>query len=148
MNSVSNAQHYSFADFNLKHWPLVIIKCNELKHNDDFDFFLQRWENFAKAKQNYTVILDTRNVSNIGITNVYSGINFMKNLKKQNPQYLKNTIFIYSNSYLYHLFNMVMSFQNPVSKTYTYMTTIDENIDYIELFNRRNSGDNRIKVYG
>ena len=39
MNSVSNAQNYTFAKFDLSNWPLVIVKCDELKSNDDFDFF-------------------------------------------------------------------------------------------------------------
>ena len=38
---------YKFADLSLKNWPLAIVKFNELKSNEDFDFFLRRWENLG-----------------------------------------------------------------------------------------------------
>ena len=108
MNNVSNAQYYSFANFDLSNWPLVIVKCNELKNNDDFDYFLQRLENLGNANQNYSIILDARNASNIGLSNAYSGIRHVKRIRSSNPQYLKNIMLIYNNSYLYYLLNIVL----------------------------------------
>ena len=147
MNSVSNTQHYSFAKFDLNNWPLVIVKCGELKHNDDFDFFLQRLENLGNAKQHYSVILDARNASKIGITNAYSGIRFVKRIKDMYPQYLQNTILIYSNSYLYYLLNLVLSIQKPICKFYTYKVKNSNEIDYKELFALRDSVPEKIKLY-
>lgn len=147
MNSVSNTQHYSFAKFDLSNWPLVIVKCDELKHNDDFDFFLQRLENLGNAKQNYSVILDARNASNIGITNAYSGIRFVKRIKDMYPQYLQNTILIYSNSYLYYLLNLVLSIQKPICKFYTYKVKNTHEINYKELFALRDNLPEKIKLY-
>jgi len=147
MNSVSNAQNYTFAKFDLSHWPLVIVKCDELKSNDDFDFFLQRMENLGKAKQNYSVILDARNASNIGITNAYSGIRFTKRIKDMYPQYLQNTILIYNNSYLYYLLNIVLSIQKPICKFYTYKPNNNDDINYKELFALRDSIPGKIKLY-
>ena len=81
-----------FFEFDLSNWPIVIVKFNKLNNNEEFNYFLKRWENLSKAKQNYSIILDTRNMSNIGITNAYSGANFVSTLRKHNPQYLKNVI--------------------------------------------------------
>ena len=83
MNSVSNAQNYTFAKFDLTQWPLVIVKCDELKSNDDFDFFIEETEKYVVAKQNYSVVLDARNASNIGMSNVYSAVRFIKRIKNK-----------------------------------------------------------------
>ena len=128
---------YKFADLSLKNWPLAIVKFNELKSNEDFDFFLRRWENLGKSKQNYSIILDTRNFSNVGINNAFSGMKFVARLREQKPQYLKNVILIYNRNYLYYLFNLVLTFQKPVAKTYTYYTEEQGPINYIELFQTR-----------
>jgi hypothetical protein len=148
MNNVSNAQYYSFANFDLSNWPLVIVKCNELKNNDDFDFFLQRLENLGNAKQNYSVILDARNASNIGLTNAYSAIRFVKRIKQIHPQYLQNTLIIYNNSYLYYLLNIVLSIQTPVCKFYIYKPNNNEKINYTELFALRDIVPEKIKLHG
>ena len=128
---------YKFADLSLKNWPLAIVKFNELKSNEDFDFFLRRWVNLGKSKQNYSIILDTRNFSNVGINNAFSGMKFVARLREQKPQYLKNVILIYNRNYLYYLFNLVLTFQKPVAKTYTYYTEEQGPINYIELFQTR-----------
>ena len=99
-----------FADLSLKNWPLAVVKFSELESNEDFDFFLKRWENLGKAKQDYSIILDTRNFSNVGINNAFSGMRFVARLREQKPQYLKNVILIYNRSYLYYLFNLVLTF--------------------------------------
>ena len=148
MNNVSNAQYYSFANFDLSNWPLVIVKCNELKNNDDFDYFLQRLENLGKTKQSYSIILDARNASNLGLSNAYSGIKYVKRIRSEIPQYLKNTIIIYNNSYLYYLLNIVLSFQKPVCNFYTYKLTNDDDINYKELFALKDSDPEKIKLYG
>jgi hypothetical protein len=147
MSNVSNAQYYSFAKFDLTNWPLVIVKCNELKNNDDFDFFLERLENLGKAKQDYSVILDARNASNIGITNAYSGIRFTKRIKDMYPQYLQNTILIYSNPYLYYLLNIVLSIQKPICNFYTYKVSSKDKINYKQLFSLKDSVPKKIKLY-
>lgn len=126
-----------FADLSLKNWPLAVVKFNELESNEDFDFFLQRWENLGKAKQDYSIILDTRNFSNVGINNAFSGMKFVARLREEKPQYLKNVVLIYNRSYLYYLFNLVLSFQKPVAKTYTYFTEDMGTIDYMDLFESR-----------
>ena len=147
MNSVSNAQNYTFAKFDLTQWPLVIVKCDELKSNDDFDFFLQRMENLGNAKQNYSVVLDARNASNIGMSNVYSAVRFIKRIKDMYPQYLQNTILIYNNSHLYYLLNIVLTFQKPICKFYTYKAKHYNEINYKELFALKDSVPAKIKLY-
>ena len=147
MNNVSNAQYYSFANFDLSNWPLVIVKCNELKNNDDFDYFLQRLENLGNANQNYSIILDARNASNIGLSNAYSGIRHVKRIRSSNPQYLKNIMLIYNNSYFYYLLNIVLSFQKPVCNFYTYKLINDDDINYKELFALKDSDPEKFKLY-
>ena len=110
-------------------------------------FFLERLENLGKAKQNYSVILDARNASNIGITNAYSGIRFTKRIKDMYPQYLQNTILIYSNSYLYYLLNIVLSIQKPICNFYTYKVSSNDEINYKQLFSLKDSIPKKIKLY-
>mgnify|MGYP001441851831 CR=1 FL=1 len=145
MESSERAEKFATLDFN--HWPLAIVRFNELQSNEDFDFFLKRWENLSKANQDYSIILDTRKISNIGLQNAFSGMSFIKRLRNQNPQRLKNTILIYNNNYMYYLFNFVLTFQSPVSKTYSYFTEDLSDLNYLELFNQRNSDPEKFKVF-
>ena len=62
---------------------------------------------------------------------------FVARLREQKPQYLKNVILIYNRSYLYYLFNLVLTFQKPVAKTYTYFTEDMGTINYMDLFESR-----------
>jgi len=126
-----------FFELDLSNWTLVIVKFNKLKNNEEFNYFLRRWENLSKAKQDYNIILDTRNISNVGISNAYAGANFISRLRKHKPQHLKNVLLIYNQSYMYYLFNLVLTIQKPIAKTYTYYTTETQSIDYLHLFNTR-----------
>jgi len=135
-----------FFELDLSNWTLVIVKFNKLNNNEEFNYFLKRWENLSKAKQDYSIILDTRNISNVGISNAYAGANFISRLRKHEPQYLKNVLLIYNQSYMYYLFNLVLSIQKPVAKTYTYYTTETQPIDYVHLFNTRDQNLDKFQV--
>lgn len=147
MNSVSKAQNYSFAKFDLSSWPLVIVTCNKLNNNDEFDFLLERLENLGKAKQNYSIILDARNASNIGISNAYSAIGFLKRIKDVSHQHLQNTLLIYNNSYLYYLLNIVLTIQKPLCRFYTYKPNNNDEINYKELFELKDSNPKKFILY-
>jgi hypothetical protein len=135
-----------FFSLNLNHWPTVVVQFNRLNCNEEFEYFLKRWENLGRAKQDYNIILDTRNISNIGISNAYTGANFIGRLRKQKPHYLKNVILIYNQSYMYYLFNLVLSLQKPIAKTYTYYTTETRPIDYVHLFNTRDQNPDKFQI--
>mgnify|MGYP000905555276 CR=1 FL=1 len=135
-----------FFELDLSNWTLVIVKFNKLNNNEEFNYFLKRWENLSKAKQDYSIILDTRNISNVGISNAYAGANFISRLRKHNPQYLKNVMLIYNQSYMYYLFNLVLTNQKPIAKTYTYYTKNTNTIDYLELFNTRDQNLDKFQV--
>ena len=135
-----------FADLSLKNWPLAIVKFNKLKNKKDFDFFLERWENLGNAKQDYSIILDTRNMRNIGLSCAFAGMKFIGRLREKNRIYLKNVILIYNHHYLHYLFNLVLTFQKPVAKTYTYRTNDLSLIDYVELFNSRDENKEKFVI--
>lgn len=135
-----------FFELDLSNWTLVIVKFNKLNNNEEFNYFLKRWENLSNAKQDYSIILDTRNISNVGISNAYAGANFISRLRKHDTQYLKNVLLIYNQSYMYYLFNLVLSIQKPVAKTYTYYTTEIKPIDYLHLFNTRDQNLDKFQV--
>ena len=96
-------QFYMFDVFNLTNWPLVIIELNYLNTNKEFDDFLLRWEKLYQANTYFGVVIDARNLKNIGISNAYSGSKFILKMKAKNPQYLQDTVLIYNDSYVYHI---------------------------------------------
>jgi len=119
----------------------VIIKLNYLNNNKEFEDFLLRWEKLYKANTHYSIIVDARNLKNMGITNAYSGAKFVLKIKDKKPQYLNDTVIIYNDSFIYYLLKTAFGIQPPFSDVYLYKCNHMNIIKYLELFNNRRNND-------
>lgn len=136
-----------FAEFNLKNWPLVIVKFNELKEDNEFKYFLKQLEDLYNAKQYFSILFDSRNISGNLWGWLYKMAFFMRKIKKKNPQYLKIVMFIYNGSYFYYIMNLVVfAIQRPFSKVYAYQTKETEIIDLVELFRTRDQNQEKFTI--
>tara|TARA_B110000967_G_C18689532_1_gene462252 strand:+ start:446 stop:865 length:420 start_codon:yes stop_codon:yes gene_type:complete len=135
-----------FDVFNLANWPLVIIELNYLNTNKEFDDFLLRWEKLYQSNTYFTVVIDTRNLKNIGMTNAYSGSKFILKMREKSPQYLQDTVLIYNDSYVYYLLKLAFSIQSPFSNVFLYNCPHTNIIEYLELFNNRNKNADLVIV--
>ena len=136
-----NVRHF----FNLSE---ISQKIKFIKFLEKYKFKVVYFLDYGSYSLNYiNIILDARNASNIGLSNAYSGIRHVKRIRCSNPQYLKNIMLIYNNSYLYYLLNIVLSFQKPVCNFYTYKLINDDDINYKELFALKDSDPEKFKLY-
>ena len=135
-----------FALFDLQYFPLITVKLNKLNHISEFVLFLKQWEQLYMYEKKFTLLIDARNIKNTGLKCGLLASKFIKKLKKNNPQYLENSILIYNNKFVKHLFSFILSFENPVSPTYLYYTQGNEFINYSELY--KNKDNNKLmKIY-
>ena len=108
-----------FAKFDISRIPLVKVKFNtQVKDVEDFDDFLKRWMAINNSKKEYSMFFDT---TDIGIMNPKYALrtaSFIKELKKLNQKYLKESIVVVSNKYVRHLINFVLGFQKPSATVY------------------------------
>ena len=135
-----------FALFDLQYFPLVIVKLKKLNNISEFALFLKQWEQLYNYGKKFTLLIDARNLKNTGLKCGILASNFIKKLRKKNPQYLENSILIYNSKFVKYLFSFILSFENPVSPTYLYYTKEKGLINYIEIFKIKDE-NKLMKIY-
>lgn len=110
-----------FAEFNEDNFPIVYVKINSRIENDnDFQLFLNHWKLLYKNKKNFTFIFDTKDVNWIPIKYSIKMALFIKELKKEEHQYLQKSIInIYSEN-VNLLLNFIFIIQKPVAPVEIY----------------------------
>ena len=82
------------------------------------------------------MIFDARELSSFSMVDIFKISQFMRKVRKYNPQYCKNTIMVIKNKYIKTLLDTVFSFQKPFTKYYLHMTEL-EDLDLYDLYNKR-----------
>lgn len=114
-----------FTNFNFDYFPYVIVKLNEtIKDDDDFNYFLNKWEELYKNKKNFIFIFDTQNVGFPPIKYCYKLTMFIKELKKQKIQYLEKSYIIVKSNNVKHLLNLIFKIQSPIADVYLTDTNV------------------------
>ena len=110
-----------FAEFNEDNFPIVYVKINSRIENDnDFQLFLNHWKLLYKNKKYFTFIFDTKDVNWIPIKYSIKMALFIKELKKEEHQYLQKSIInIYSEN-VNLLLNYIFIRQKPVAPVEIY----------------------------
>ena len=110
-----------FAEFNEDNFPIVYVKINSRIENDnDFQLFLNHWKLLYKNKKYFTFIFDTKDVNWIPIKYSIKMALFIKELKKEEHQYLQKSIInIYSEN-VNLLLNFIFIIQKPVAPVEIY----------------------------
>ena len=110
-----------FAEFNEDHFPIVYVKINSRIENDnDFQLFLNNWEKLYKNKKNFTFIFDTEDVNWIPIKYSIKMALFIKELKKEEFQYLQKSIINIHSETVNFLLNLIFIIQKPVAPVEIY----------------------------
>ena len=97
------------------------VKINSRIENDnDFQLFLNHWKLLYKNKKYFTFIFDTKDVNWIPIKYSIKMALFIKELKKEEHQYLQKSIInIYSEN-VNLLLNFIFIIQKPVAPVEIY----------------------------
>jgi hypothetical protein len=102
-------------------FPIVKISFSPEKQIEaEFDEFLKEWLKLYEEKREFYFIFDTRQLALLNTKYAYKMSAFIKELKKQDKQYLKKSIIIVKNKYIQVLLNIVFSITTPVADVYLF----------------------------
>ena len=107
-----------FADYDYSQFPNVKVKLNNVIDEDDFDKFLNEWLKLYIKEEKYTFIFDTTNVSNIPLKYSIRMVEFIKELRKNEIQYLEKSIILINNLFVKQMLNIILNLQSPVAPIY------------------------------
>ena len=125
-----------FANYNYDNFPIVKVDLSgTILSNDDFTNFTQQWLELYNKKEYFEFIFDTKKC---GLVNpkycLYTAL-FIKSIKKQKIQYLKNSkIFVY-NKYIYKLLQIIFYIEKPVAPVEILLYNKDEYISTKKISN-------------
>jgi len=110
-------QHIAVFEFE---YPYVYITFNHENITDDHsvELFCQTWLNISNDKKPYIIIFDALRIQYVKPSFIFKIVNFMKKLRKQEPQYLQYSIIIINNAFIRGLMKMVFRIQKPVAPIY------------------------------
>lgn len=101
-------------------YPYVYINFNFSRVTDDnnLELFFNTWLSVYDEKKPYIIVFDGTAVEYAKPKFIFRFAKFMRELRKQNPQYLQYSIIIINNSLMRGLMNMVFRIQAPVAPVY------------------------------
>jgi len=124
-----------WAEYNLSTYPVVEVTLSEkIKSDKDFEAFLDEWRILNQAEKNFVFIFDTRKVGYVSTRYAFKMASFIKELKKQDYQYLKYNAIITGNWWTRMLLKLIFTLQKPVAPV-EYHTSPDT-IDLDKLINK------------
>ena len=96
-------------------FPIVQVQIKgKIKNDEDFYDFTNRWLEYYKKKQDFVFVFDTTDVGFVNIKYAFKMANFVKELKKQEIQYLKHSIIVTDNWWTKFLLKIIFAIQSPV----------------------------------
>ena len=76
-------------------FPIVQVQMKgKIKNDEDFYDFTNGWLEYYKKKQDFVFVFDTTDVGFVNTKYAFKMANFVKELKKQEIQYLKHSIIV------------------------------------------------------
>ena len=105
-----------FATFDRSKFPIIKVTLQgTIETDEDFYNFSNYWNNLYTEKQDFTFIFDTEECGLIPLKYcVYMAL-FIRNLKKEQTQYLKgSSIYVY-NSMVLQLLKFIFYMQKPIA---------------------------------
>ena len=131
-----------WAEYDYNNSPNIIVKFgNKIDKEEDFLLFLEKWVDLYHKKNDFSFVLDTREIGISNISYAFKLKKFIKKMKELPEQYLKWTIIIVSNKFIRQVMNMIFMVQKPIAKVFIYNINNEDNennedINYNTLINK------------
>ena len=119
---------YIYNDYEKKNIVKVIFNSC-IKDDNDFDNFLNEWLHLYNLKKDFIFIFDTTNVGYVPIKYSFKMSAFIKNLKRNDYQYLKKSIILVQSNFVKSMLDIIFYIQPPVAPVY--LTQNQEDINDI-----------------
>lgn len=128
-----------FYSFNKENFPIVKVIFNgSPESDDDFQLFLNEWLSLYYEKKEFIFYFDTINLGTPHLKYSLKMSEFIKKLKKNEIQYLQQSIILINNNLIKFLLEFIFLIQSPVAPVYIFnisnvnlSNNIEENINFI-----------------
>ena len=120
-----------WATYDDSNFPIVNVKMDGVpENNEDFQNFLDTWNSYNSNNLNpnktpYIFVFDTTEVGMVNMKYAIKMTSFIKELKRQENQYLKGSVIIVKNKYIKFLLKFIFFMQKPVADVH--LTDSDDN---------------------
>jgi hypothetical protein len=122
-----------FFKFDYSLFPIVIIEFNSMEITEnDFEVFLNFWQNIYNHDKDFMLIFDTTNMSIPSLKYCFKMSVFIKNLRKMEKQYLKKSIMIMKNQTLCNMLDFIFYLQPPVADIHITKETLSDIMEKIK----------------
>ncbi len=108
---------FNYDDYEKKNIVKVVFDTNIIDDND-FDNFLNSWLQLYNLKKDFTFIFDTTNVGYVPIKYSFKMSAFIKNLKRNDYQYLQKSIILVKSNFVKNMLDIIFYIQPPVAPVY------------------------------
>ena len=125
--------------FNNDNFPFVKITfLGKIKTDIEFDEFIDLWEKLYERQKPFILIFDTFKMKIPALKYSIKMAEFIKKLKKKNPQYLQKSIIIVKKRIIVSLLDFIFLIQPPVAPVYVTKNSIDnfDNINKIKVIKK------------
>lgn len=125
--------------FNSNNFPFVKITfLGKIKTDIEFDEFADLWEKLYERQEPFVLIFDTIKMKIPVLKYSIKMTEFIKKLKKKNPQYLQKSIIIVKKKIIVSLLDFIFLIQPPVAPVYVTKNSIDsfDNINKIKVIKK------------
>lgn len=104
-----------WAEYNHTNYPVVEVHMKGvIQNNEEFEKFLEGWIDLYDSKRDFVFIFDTREVGWVNPKYAFKMAKFIKDLKKQDYQYLKRSSIIVDSYWVKALLSLIFAIQSPV----------------------------------
>ena len=108
-----------------------VTLSSPIKNDMDFDIFLFKWLELYNNKRQFIFIFDTSNIGYIPLKYSLRMSIFIKDLKKQECQYLQKSIILVNSNMVKYMLDFIFMIQPPVAPVYI----TNEDKDIINIIN-------------
>lgn len=110
-----------FAEFDRNRFPLVKVTLNNTPESkEDFQSFLDQWNELYENQRDFYFLFDTRNVGLPHIKYSIRMAQFIKELRNRPHQYLQQSIILINNNKIKWMLDFIFTLQPPVAPVYIY----------------------------
>lgn len=105
--------------YNYTNFPVVYVSFHgNLNNKEKFNDFINNWKRLYQERKPFSFVFDTKHCGYVNIKYCFRMSAFIKELKREQKQYLQKSIIIYYRGWIKHLLQLTFSIQSPVAPVY------------------------------
>lgn len=120
-------ENSTWAQYDTSEFPLVKVTLkNKIRSDEEFDHFLQEWENLYSKDESFTLYFDTTEVGMVGMKYAFRMRSFIRRLKSDYPRLLEKSYIRVNSKWVKFLLSIMFTMEKPVAPVYVYSGDIQD----------------------